>query len=115
MNSEEISVTVTDEDYGLDEEDLVFSYTEKEQGDRKVERYQLKDDIGIVLSAEKVWRTEDTERFFGLWATKEEVYEEEVKKRVAYDRNRQSVITEEASWNEFQELLQGTDAQRYIS
>ena len=113
MKSEEISVTVTSEEYGFDEEDLIFSYTEKDSGDRKVERYQLIDEFGMVLSGEKVWRTEE-KKFLGLWTFTEEVYEEDVQKRVTYDSNRQSVITEEASWNEFQKLLQDTDAYKYI-
>ncbi|PSH00721.1 MAG: hypothetical protein BRC30_02045 [Nanohaloarchaea archaeon SW_7_46_7] len=113
MKSEEIPVTVTSEEYGFDEEDLVFSYTEKDSRDRKVERYQLKDEFGVVLSGEKVWRTEE-KNFLGLWTFTEEVYEEDVQKRVTYDNNRKSVITEEASWNEFQKLLQDTDAYKSI-
>ncbi|MFB6174368.1 MAG: hypothetical protein ABEJ87_00135 [Candidatus Nanohalobium sp.] len=115
MKSEEILINVTDEEFGFSDEGLTFRYTEKEDGNQKVERYQVFDDLGILYSGEKVWRTEETGGLFGFFIREEEVYEESVQKRVAYDSSRQSVITEEASWDEFRGFLSGTDAERYIS
>ena len=97
MNSEETRIHVTDEDYGFLDEGLTFRYTEKDDGDQKVERYQVFDDMGKVFSGEKIWRTEEKGGLFGFFRDQEEVYEENVQKRVAYDPNKQSVITEETS------------------
>lgn len=114
MKSEEFSITVSDEEYGFDSEELSFRYTEKEDGDQKVERYQVLDDLGIVYSGEKIWRTEETGGLFGFFTETEQVYEENVQKRVTYDSKKQSVVTEEASWDEFGDFLSGTDAEKYI-
>lgn len=114
MNSEEFRVTLTDEKYSFEDEELTFRYTEKNSGDQKVERYQLVDDLGIVFSGEKTWRTQEKEGFLGLWTEREEIYEEEVQKRVGYDKRMQSVVTEEASWEEFRDILQETEAEKYI-
>lgn len=114
MDTEVLTVNITSEEYGLEDETVTFRYTEKEMDDQKVERYQLTDEVGLIFSGEKVWRTEEEAGFLGLWTETEEVYDEEVQKRVGYDTQRQSVITEEASWDEFREILQGTDAERYI-
>lgn len=114
MNSREFQVTLTDEEYSFEEEELTFRYTEKNIGGQKVERYQLVDDLGIVFSGEKTWKTVEKEGLLGLWTNKEEVYEEEVQKRVSYDRRMQSVIIQEASWDEFRNVLQGTEAEKYI-
>lgn len=114
MNTEVLTVDITSEEYGLENESVTFRYTEKEMDDQKVERYQLTDDLGLIFSGEKVWRSEEKEGFLGLWTETKEAYEEDIQKRVAYDSQRQSVITEEASWDEFREMLRGTDAERYI-
>jgi hypothetical protein len=114
MNSEETRIYVTDEEFGFVDEGLTFRYTEKEDGDQKVERYQVLDDFGIVYSGEKIWRTEEDGGLFGFFTETEQVYEENVQKRVAYDSKKQSVITEEASWSEFRDFLSGTDAEEYI-
>lgn len=114
MRSTSFDVTLSNEEYGLENDELTFRYTEKRGDNWKVERYQLTDDFGMVFSAEKVWRKEETEGFLGLWKSEEEVYEEEVEKRLAYDKNKHSVITEESSWNEFREILKGTEAHQYL-
>lgn len=115
MRTEETEITVTDEEFSFHDEVLKFRYTEKGDEDQKVERYQVFDDLGIVYSGEKIWRTEETGGLFGFFTETEEVYEENVQKRVAYDSRGQSVVTEEASWDEFRGFLSGTDAERYIS
>jgi hypothetical protein len=114
MNSEKFQVTLTDEEYGFDQEDLTFTYTEKDLGDQKVERYQLRDDLGIVFSGEKIWKTQEQKGFLGLWTNQREVYEQQVQKRIGYDTKMQSVVTEDSSWSEFRDILQGTEAEKYI-
>ena len=114
METKVLDLDITAEEYSLIDEEVTFTYTEKEMDGQRVERYQLTDELGLIFSAEKAWRTEETERFLGLWTETEEVYEEEVQKRVGYDSRRQSVITEEASWDEFREILQGTEAHQYL-
>ena len=101
MISETLDVNLSDGGYGFEGDELTFRYTEKEDDYRRVERYQLMDDLGIVLSGEKIWRTEENTGFLGLFRKEKEVHEEDMKKRVGYDRNTQSVITENASWSEF--------------
>jgi hypothetical protein len=116
MNSEETRIHVTDEDYGFLDEGLTFRYTEKgDDGDQKVQRYQVFDDMGIVYSGEKTWRTEEKGGLFGFFKDQEEVYEENVQKRIAYGSDRQSVITEETSWDEFRDFLSGTEAEEYLA
>lgn len=114
MRSEETRVYVSDKDFGFLDEGLTFRYTEKEDGDQRVERYQVFDDLGIVYSGERIWRTEEKGGLFGFFTEEEEFYEENVQKRVAYDSKKQSVVTEKASWDEFQDFLSGTDAEEYL-
>lgn len=92
-----------------------FSYVEKEGNGQKVERYQLTDDLGIIFTGERFWKTEEISRLLGLITREETTYEEDVQRRISYDSRMQSVITEKSSWQEFYEALEGTDAEDLIS
>ena len=114
MRSKNFDVTLSSDEYGFEGEQLTFRYTEKEGKNWEVQRYQLNDKLGVIFTGEKVWRQKDKKGFLGLWTSEKREYQEEVKKRVAYDKSISAVITEEASWEEFREILRGTEAQQYL-